>query len=108
MPPHPTFYCRRKVVEQVGRFDLRYAVASDYDFMLRSLELTGSTAAPVGRVLVDMLRGGRSSASLTAYIRHNLEALDSRRRRLGAGLLDYALFAKPLRKVGQFVGLGAG
>ena len=74
--------------------------------MLRSLELTGSTAAPVGRVLVDMLRGGRSSAGVAASIQHNLEALDSRRRRLGAGPVDYALFAKPLRKVTQFVRAG--
>lgn len=106
MPAHPTFYCRREVVDQVGRFDLRYRTAADYDFMLRAMELTDFRAAPVGRVLVDMLHGGRSSSGLAASIHHNLEALDSRRRRLGAGVVDYALFAKPLGKLGQFVGAG--
>ena len=106
MPAHPTFYCRREVVDQVGRFDLRYRTAADYDFMLRAMELTDFRAAPVGRVLVDMLHGGRSSSGLAASIHHNLEALDSRRRRLGAGMVDYALFAKPLGKLGQFVGAG--
>ena len=105
MPAHPTFYCRRQVVEAVGAFDLRYRTAADYDYMLRSLELRDFKAAAIGRVLVDMQHGGRSSAGLRASIHHNLEALDSRRRRLGAGLVDYALFAKPLGKIRQLTNL---
>lgn len=103
MPPHPTFYCRRAVVERVGAFDLRYGLAADYDFMLRALELGGFAAAQVRRVLVDMNDGGLSAAGLRARIRHNLEALNSRQRWLGSGPIDYALFAKPLSKIGQFV-----
>ena len=101
MPPHPTFYCRRGVVDRVGRFDLRYRLAADYDFMLRALELADFTAVHVPQVLVDMRAGGLSSASLGARVSHNLEALASRRRWLGAGLVDYALFAKPLGKATQ-------
>jgi glycosyltransferase involved in cell wall biosynthesis len=104
MPAHPTFYCRRGVVEEVGLFDERYPIAADYDFMLRTLEVAGVTAAQLPRVLVDMASGGLSSRGWTQRIRHNLEALESRRRWLGAGLVDYALFAKPLGKVSQFVG----
>lgn len=103
MPAHPTFYCRRRVVERVGRFDLSYRLAADYDFMLRALELADFSAIHVPRVLVDMRAGGLSSASLAARVSHNLEALASRRRWLGAGLVDYALFAKPLGKAGQLV-----
>lgn len=102
MPPHPTFYCRREVVQSVGGFDLGYRIAADYDFMLRALELGDFTAAHVPSVLVDMTTGGLSSASIAARLRHNLEALASRRRWLGAGLVDYALFAKPLGKASQF------
>lgn len=108
MPAHPTFYCRRAVADAVGGFDLRYRVAADYDFMLRALELHDVAAARVPGVLVDMDIGGRSSASLTARLRHNLEALDSRRRWLRSGVVDYALFAKPLSKAGQFVGAASG
>jgi glycosyltransferase involved in cell wall biosynthesis len=103
MPAHPTFYCQRRVVEAVGAFDLRYRMAADYDFMLRALEIGGFRAARVDKVLVDMGAGGMSSASLKARLSHNLEALRSRREWLGAGLIDYALFAKPLGKVSQFV-----
>jgi glycosyltransferase involved in cell wall biosynthesis len=104
MPAHPTFYCRRSVVDQVGAFDERYSIAADYDFMLRALEVAGVSAVQLQRVLVDMAPGGLSTRGLAARMRHNLEALQSRRRWLGSGLVDYALFAKPLSKVSQFVG----
>ena len=106
MPPHPTFYCRRAVVDQIGRFDLRYRLAADYDFMLRALELGDFNAAHIPRVLIDMGAGGRTSASVGARLHHNFEALASRRRWLGAGLIDYALFAKPLGKASQMVFTG--
>jgi glycosyltransferase involved in cell wall biosynthesis len=102
MPPHPTFYCRREVVRQVGAFDLSYSLAADYDFMLRAMELGDFDARHVPKVLVDMGDGGLSSAGVTARLRHNLEALASRRQWLGAGFVDYALFAKPLVKASQF------
>jgi glycosyltransferase involved in cell wall biosynthesis len=106
MPPHPTFYCRRSVVDRIGAFDLSYRLAADYDFMLRALELTDFASARIAQVLVDMGAGGLSASGWRARIDHNLEALASRRRWLGAGVVDYALFAKPLSKASQFVGVG--
>lgn len=103
MPAHPTVYARRHVVECVGPYDLAYRVASDYDWMLRAYELHDFRAAFIDRVLIDMMAGGMSTVSLRSHISHNLEALASRRRWLGSGAADYALFAKPLRKVRQFV-----
>jgi len=107
MPAHPTFYCRRRVADEVGPFDLSYPLAADYDFMLRALELGDFDTAQIGRVLVDMGARGRTSASLGARLQHNFEALSSRRRWLGAGFVDYALFAKPLGKASQFVIAGS-
>jgi hypothetical protein len=91
------------VVDAVETFDLSYGLAADYDFMLRALEIGRFSAAQVRQVLVQMDNGGASAASLAARLQHNLSALASRRRWLGAGLVDYAFFAKPLSKVGQFV-----
>lgn len=105
MPAHPTFYCRRAVIEAVGPFDLRYRVAADYDHMLRALELHDFRAGLAGRVLVEMLHGGESTSGMRSHLHHNLEALDSRRRWLGAWPVDYAFFAKPLRKIPQLFGV---
>ncbi|MER9969295.1 glycosyltransferase family 2 protein [Mesorhizobium sp. M0060] len=101
MPAHPTFYVKRKVADTVGEFDLNLKVASDYDWMLRAVELHGFRSAAISHVLVDMMVGGASTRNLASHIGHNLEALQSRRRWLGSGSFDYALVAKPLRKVKQ-------
>lgn len=103
MPAHPTFYVRRAVADAVGRFDLSLKTAADYDFMLRAVELHRFRIAQAPGVLVDMQVGGRSTASLRAHLSHNLEALASRRRWLGAPPLDAALVAKPARKLGQLL-----
>lgn len=103
MPAHPTFYVRRHVAERVGEFDLSLTTAADYDWMIRALELHGFSSCLVDHVLVDMALGGKSTASIGAHIRHNIEALRARQKWLGAGPVDYALLAKPLRKLGQFV-----
>ncbi|MER9558732.1 glycosyltransferase family 2 protein [Mesorhizobium sp. M0323] len=101
MPAHPTFYVKRKVADAVGAFDLSLKVASDYDWMLRAVELHGFRIAATSHVFVDMMVGGASTRSLASHIGHNLEALRSRRRWLGSGFVDYALIAKPARKIQQ-------
>ncbi|MEM1383518.1 MAG: glycosyltransferase family 2 protein [Pseudomonadota bacterium] len=107
MPAHPTFYIRRAVAGRVGRFDTRYKISADYDFMLRALECPAPGEAVrvafLERVMVDMMVGGASTAGWRAYLRGNLESLRARRQWLGAGPVDYALFAKPLGKLGQWL-----
>ncbi|MEM0905723.1 MAG: glycosyltransferase family 2 protein [Pseudomonadota bacterium] len=104
MPAHPTFYVRREVVDAVGRYDLSLKTASDYDFMLRAIELNDFSIAKVPGTMVDMMQGGRSTASLRSHVAHNLEALKARQKWLGAGIVDRALIAKPASKIGQFIG----
>lgn len=102
MPAHPTFYVRREVAEQVGEFDLSFSISADYDWMLRTVDVFGFEVALLNTILIDMKTGGRSTKSILSHIRHNLEALSVRQKWLDAGLVDYALFAKPLCKVMQF------
>lgn len=103
MPAHPTFYVRRAVADKVGWFDLSLKTASDYDWMLRAVELHEHSIGDIDHVLIDMQLGGKSTAGLGAYVVHNLEALKARQRWLHSGLVDYALVAKPARKLGQFL-----
>lgn len=65
MPPHPTFYFNR---EEFGgmRFDLRYRIAADYDFMLQCLMRPQQRVAYIDEVLVSMRTGGASNRSLAA------------------------------------------
>jgi glycosyltransferase involved in cell wall biosynthesis len=105
MPAHPTFYVRREVVDKVGLFDLSMHTASDYDWMLRAVDVHGFAISLIDHVLIDMKTGGRSTSGIVSHLRHNYEALAARRRWLNAGAIDYALIAKPARKIGQFLGV---
>jgi glycosyltransferase involved in cell wall biosynthesis len=102
MPAHPTFYVRREVADKVGAFDLTLRTASDYDWMLRACDIYKFDLALIDAVMIDMQVGGRSTKGLISSVQHNFEALSARRQWLGVGAVDYALIAKPLRKLNQF------
>jgi glycosyltransferase len=101
MPPHPTFYVRKEVLEKAGKFDTRYRIAGDYDLTLRVLMLHAFRIRYLSKTLVDYQLGGASSNSLCSIIKSNLESLDSRRRHLGHMAIDLAFFLKPASKVLQ-------
>lgn len=94
LPPHPTFYIRRSLVEKTGAFDLSYGSAADYDYMLRAMELHADSSAYVPGLLVDFKVGGES-AGIRSVLRANLACLNSRQKHLGAPPLDLAFFLKP-------------
>jgi glycosyltransferase len=102
MPPHTTFYIRRHVVRSVGEFDTRYRIGADYDFVLRTMALNSFRNQYIPQILVDFQIGGVSSRGFfRSTLVHNLEALDSRRRLLGAAVIDAAFFMKPARSFMQ-------
>lgn len=101
MPPHPTFYVRRRLVESVGTFRTDLRISADYDFMLRALEIQKPRVSYIPHTLINFTIGGKSTENLRAVINGNLECLQSRREHLGAGILDLALFLKPARKILQ-------
>jgi glycosyltransferase len=102
MPPHPTFYVKRHVADAVGPFDTRYKIGADYDYVVRAMALQDFSSRYIGETLVDFQIGGASSRGFfDSVLVHNLEALDSRRRRLGASYVDAAFFMKPLRSLMQ-------
>lgn len=101
MPPHPTFYARRSLIEAVGKFDTKMRVAADYEFMLRCLKRRDISVAYVPRVLVRMRTGGASNASLRALVRKSREDLIAMRRHEVGGLLT--LLMKNVQKLPQFL-----
>ncbi len=103
MPAHPTFYVRRSVAHTTGNFDKNMRVAADYDWMLRAIELNSCSVGLVEDIVIDMQGGGNSTRSLSAYVKGNLESLESRRRWLETGLVDLAFFLKPIRKLNQLI-----
>jgi glycosyltransferase involved in cell wall biosynthesis len=63
-PAHPTFYCRRKVYECVGAYNLDIPISSDFDFMLRVLEVYKFKSFYLEENLINMKNGGASNKNL--------------------------------------------
>jgi glycosyltransferase involved in cell wall biosynthesis len=102
MPPHPTLFLRRTVIEQWGGFDISFRIAADYDAMLRYLAKGNIRLAYIPEVLVKMRVGGESNRSLSRILRKSREDYMALRRNDVGGL--GALIWKNLSKLGQFFG----
>lgn len=102
MPPHPTLFLRRAVIEQWGGFDTGFRIAADYDAMLRYLARGNIRLAYIPEVLVKMRVGGESNRSLSRILRKSREDYTALRRNEVGGL--GALVWKNLSKVRQFFG----
>ena len=97
MPPHPTLYVRRAVIERIGAFDAALRIAGDYEFMLKLFKQPGLKVAYLPKVMVSMRVGGASQRSFGALVRKSCEDLVALRRHRMGGLV--ALACKNLRKV---------
>lgn len=73
MPPHPTFYARRRAYEQHGGFDLSFRMAADFEMSLRLLEVAHLHAVYLPKVMVQMRTGGASNRGLASLVRNNRE-----------------------------------
>ncbi|MCK9418621.1 MAG: glycosyltransferase [Nitrospirae bacterium] len=105
MPPHPTFFVRRKAYEAHGVFDTRFTISADYELMLRFFEKHRISSAYIPEVLVKMRMGGASNRSLRNMMVKTKEdyrawKVNSLRRRF------YTILLKNLSKVRQFFGAG--
>ncbi len=102
MPPHPTLFLRRAVIQQWGGFDTSFSIAADYDAILRYLAKGNIRLAYIPEVLVKMRVGGASNQSLSHILRKSREDYLALRHNNVGGL--GALIWKNLSKLGQFFG----
>ena len=102
MPPHPTFFVRRRVYARNGLFNISLRSSADYELMLRILLKNKGRPKYIPEILVKMRVGGQSNASLKNRLYANRE--DKLAWELN-GLKPYffTLYLKPLRKIKQFI-----
>jgi glycosyltransferase involved in cell wall biosynthesis len=96
MPPHPSFFARRRLYEKFGLFNLDFKIAADFELMARFLAHHSAPAVHLAEVFVKFRMGGASNQSIRNILRANLE---SRRACLVNGLKIGPLFI--LRKIGS-------
>lgn len=101
MPPHTTFFVRRRVYESYGGFDLRYPIAADYELMLRLMLKHRIGVKYLSRIITNMAPGGVSNRSPADVVRANIDAMRAwKNNGLRWGLL--VPFLKPARKIAQY------
>jgi len=101
MPPHPTFYVKRRVYQDYGGFNTTFKIAADYESILRFLVRFRVSTFYIPLVLIRMRVGGESNKSIKNVIRKSLE--DIRAMHIN-GLISFtALFNKNASKFKQFM-----
>ena len=100
MPPHPTLFLKRELINQIGKYDLQYKIAADYDFILRTFTCKSLKTFYFPEVITKMRLGGASNRSITNIIKKSYEDyLILKRNKIGGVL---SLFIKNISKIGQF------
>lgn len=102
MPPHPTFFVKKRIYEKYGFFNLDLGTAADYEIMLRFLHKYKISVAYLPKTVIKMRMGGVSNRSIF----NRLKANKNDRKAWKVNDLKpkaYTLFLKPLRKLNQFI-----
>jgi glycosyltransferase involved in cell wall biosynthesis len=76
VPPHPTFFCRRRIYEEYGYFRSHLQIAADFELMLRLMEKHAVKVGYLPEVLVKMRTGGKANR-LVGITQGNREILDA-------------------------------
>ena len=100
MPPHPTLFLRRNVIENWGGFDTNYHISADYDAILRYFSQDGFQVVYIPRVLVKMRVGGLSNQSLSKIWQKSFEDFKILKKNKIGGV--GTLIWKNLIKIKQF------
>jgi glycosyltransferase involved in cell wall biosynthesis len=102
MPPHPTFFVRRKCYADYGDFRLDMGSAADYEIMLRFIFKNGIKLTYIPKVLVKMRTGGVSNST----VKNRLMANSNDRKAWQVNDIKpwfFTLWLKPVRKITQFI-----
>ena len=100
MPPHPTLYIKRNVIQKTGYFDTTYRIAADYDYILRLFTQESLDFLYLPVVIIKMRVGGASNKSISNIIlksKEDIRALKSN----GVGGIT-TLIKKNISKIPQF------
>jgi glycosyltransferase involved in cell wall biosynthesis len=75
MPPHPTFFIKKKTYEKYGYFDTNFTLSADFDLILRFLGIHKVSFEYIPEILVKMRMGGKSTSSLKRVVTMNRESM---------------------------------
>jgi glycosyltransferase involved in cell wall biosynthesis len=103
MPPHPSFYAKRKCFEAYGLYKPDYVIASDYELLMRFLYRFKVKSAYINQPLVYMRTGGVSNKTIFSRYILNKEIIRACKENLvNTNML--ILSAKYFNKIFEYIG----
>jgi hypothetical protein len=73
MPPHPSVYIKRSVIDEYGLYKLGYDIAADYELIIRYLRKAKLNARYLNMCVVKMRMGGKSTRGWQSFMTLNKE-----------------------------------
>jgi glycosyltransferase len=102
MPPHPTFFVKKKIYEKYGYFNLKLGSAADYEIMLRFMLKHRISSMYIPQVLIKMRAGGVSNKSWkNRFLANKYDRLSWKLNEIRP--YPWTLFLKPVRKLHQYL-----
>ena len=102
MPPHPSFFVKRKIYEKHGGFRTEFRSAGDYEIMLRFLHCHQISSCYIPKILIKMRIGGYSNITFANRLKANNEDFLAWKVN-GLKPKIYTRFLKPILKLPQWM-----
>jgi glycosyltransferase involved in cell wall biosynthesis len=77
MPAHPTFFVKRSLYNEIGLFNTKYPIGSDYELLIRFLYTHKIKYHYLDKVMVTMRTGGASTKGLKSNLILNRDILNA-------------------------------
>jgi len=101
MPPHPSFYCKKECFERYGGYRLDFEIASDYELLIRFLQVNELRYKYLPVLMVRMGMGGKSTKSLKSNLIINKEIVKACKLN-GLSTNYFLLYFKYFTKIKEF------
>ncbi len=99
MPPHPTFFVRKKIYEDFGCFDTTYKISGDYEIIVRFLLKYKISATYLNYVITKMRIGGTSNSLINIKLKLKEDMRVMRKFKINR---FFGLMGKNISKINQF------
>ena len=102
MPPHPSFFCYRRLFEEYGYYNTAFSISGDFDLMLRFLLVNNLSYKKLTFYTNKMSLGGVSTKNLKSNLLLNKEILIScKTNKIKTNYL--LIYSKYIWKIFQFI-----
>jgi len=100
MPAHPGFFVKKNIIKKIGKFNTKYKVSFDYDFMVRCLKSEDIKAKYLNLKTVKMLVGGNSNKFKNIFRKMKEDLQIIKGNKIGN---THTLIYKNISKLSQFI-----